>query len=254
MRKINTKMLRVFNPDTGEYEYIDALQGTPGYTPIRGVDYWTPTDQEQIVQQVIAALGTPVFGRVESPTKIVLTGNVAKGTYEYWYEDDDGKQSLIGTHTHGGATYTNLFVAETCTLNTRNNSSGATSPTNGCFVTDYIDLGDAMASGQTNDLHYKGMYFKVASADNSGSVYSFITYYKADKSFLGQDKTRAQAEQQTADGDYIKTLNASYTTARYIRVTAVIEPYTSDAHTYAALTSKDQLVSCKLALNQTITD
>lgn len=30
--------------------------GQPGKTPVKGTDYWTPADQESIVQQVIAAL------------------------------------------------------------------------------------------------------------------------------------------------------------------------------------------------------
>lgn len=31
-------------------------QGPAGYTPQRGVDYWTTADQQQIVQDVLAAL------------------------------------------------------------------------------------------------------------------------------------------------------------------------------------------------------
>lgn len=31
-------------------------QGNPGYTPVRGTDYWTAADQAQIVQDVLAAL------------------------------------------------------------------------------------------------------------------------------------------------------------------------------------------------------
>lgn len=33
------------------------LQGVPGYTPVRGTDYWTAADQEQIVADVLAAIG-----------------------------------------------------------------------------------------------------------------------------------------------------------------------------------------------------
>lgn len=31
-------------------------QGEAGHTPVKGVDYWTPADQEQMVQEVIEAL------------------------------------------------------------------------------------------------------------------------------------------------------------------------------------------------------
>ena len=33
-----------------------GAQGEPGYTPVKGVDYWTQADQEQIVDDVLAAL------------------------------------------------------------------------------------------------------------------------------------------------------------------------------------------------------
>ena len=33
-----------------------GLRGEPGYTPVKGVDYWTQADQEQIVDDVLAAL------------------------------------------------------------------------------------------------------------------------------------------------------------------------------------------------------
>lgn len=91
--------------------------GKDGYSPVRGTDYWTEADQEAIVQQVITALGTPVFGRVEDGNKIITTGNLASGTYEYWYEDKDGKQVLIGTleHDADAPNYTNQIPISTGT-------------------------------------------------------------------------------------------------------------------------------------------
>ena len=76
-------------------------QGAPGYTPQREIDYWTPTDQEAIVQQVIAALGTPVFGRVDGENNIILTGELADGTYTLKYEDGEGNVTEIGTLSTG---------------------------------------------------------------------------------------------------------------------------------------------------------
>ena len=79
-------ILKIRNPDTGEFVEIPAIQGeqgpqgekgetgpqgpqgekgdtgdtgpagTNGYTPVRGTDYWTAADQEQIVSDVLAAL------------------------------------------------------------------------------------------------------------------------------------------------------------------------------------------------------
>ena len=35
-------------------------KGPSGYTPVRGVDYWTETDKTEIVKEAIAAL--PIYG------------------------------------------------------------------------------------------------------------------------------------------------------------------------------------------------
>lgn len=61
------------------------------------MDYFTPADIEAIVQQVITALGTPVFGRVDAENNIILTGELAEGTYTIKYEDAEGNLTEIGT-------------------------------------------------------------------------------------------------------------------------------------------------------------
>lgn len=58
--------------------------------PQKGVDYWTSADQESIVQQVIAALGTPVYGTVDANKHIKLSGHLVDGTYTLSFEDTDG--------------------------------------------------------------------------------------------------------------------------------------------------------------------
>lgn len=75
----------------------NGSKGSAGKTPVRGTDYWTEDDQEDIVQQVIAALGTPVFGRVDGDNNIILTGEVAEGRYTLKYEDAEGNSVEIGT-------------------------------------------------------------------------------------------------------------------------------------------------------------
>lgn len=89
-----------------------GTNGKDGKTPVKGVDYWTAADQEAIVQQVIAALGTPVFGRVDTENNIILTGALADGTYTIKYEDGEGEQTVIGTLNHTVVpepTYTNVI-------------------------------------------------------------------------------------------------------------------------------------------------
>jgi hypothetical protein len=77
-------------------------KGDPGTTPQKGIDFWTPADQEAIVQQVITALGTPVFGRVDADNNIILTGELADGTYTLKYEDAAGNLTEIGSIDIGG--------------------------------------------------------------------------------------------------------------------------------------------------------
>ena len=79
------------------------FKGEDGDTPVKGVDYWTAADQESIVQQVIDALGTPVFGTVNSSNDIILSGSLAEGTYTVKYEDGSGKLTTIGTLTSSGS-------------------------------------------------------------------------------------------------------------------------------------------------------
>ena len=65
---MSTPVLKVWDAEQGEYTAIPALkgpkgdQGTNGKTPIRGTDYWTAADKQEIVSAVLAALpdGTEV--------------------------------------------------------------------------------------------------------------------------------------------------------------------------------------------------
>ena len=41
---------------SGEFDGADGAKGADGYTPVRGTDYWTAADQEQIVSDVLVAL------------------------------------------------------------------------------------------------------------------------------------------------------------------------------------------------------
>lgn len=116
--------------------------GADGKTPVKGTDYWTQADQEAIVQQVITALGTPVFGRVDEGNNIILTGELIDGTYTLKYEDAEGNVIEIGTLTQGGTSYTNLANPNSTDwlTNQRLNSSGAVVDTTPAITTNYIPL------------------------------------------------------------------------------------------------------------------
>jgi hypothetical protein len=89
--------------------------GKKGASPVKGVDYWTDEDKKEIaeeaitdevMQQLISMLATPVFGTVDAENNIILSGKLVNGTYTFKYETDDGELVTIGTitQTTGGAT------------------------------------------------------------------------------------------------------------------------------------------------------
>lgn len=88
-----------FYPDAVRYnaQALTEAQKAQARKNIGAQAELTPADQEAIVQQVIAALGTPVFGRVDADNNIILTGELADGTYNLKYEDADGTVTEIGT-------------------------------------------------------------------------------------------------------------------------------------------------------------
>lgn len=86
---------------------LTVKNGKDGRDPVRGTDYWTDADQEAIVQQVMQALATPVYGRVDDENNIIVTASLADGTYTLKYEYADGKLVTIGDVVIG-VNYTNL--------------------------------------------------------------------------------------------------------------------------------------------------
>ena len=54
-----SKILHIKDGD-GNWVDVPAIEGPSGYTPVRGVDYWTDDDRAVMVDEVIAAL--PKYG------------------------------------------------------------------------------------------------------------------------------------------------------------------------------------------------
>lgn len=108
----NGTVLTITSASGTSYADLQGNPGKDGYTPVKGTDYWTDADQEAIVQQVITALGTPVFGRVDAENNIILTGELADGTYTIKYEDAEGNQTVIGTFDTSPG-YTNMIPLST---------------------------------------------------------------------------------------------------------------------------------------------
>ena len=116
----------------------------------------------------------------------------------------------------------NLFVASTCTLNKRINSSGVEKDQDYTFLTDYIDIGDCLAKGGTNQIHFRGFWIYKLTPDDgdvllTNSTYRSISYYDANGTFLGQyGNYYVDTAIRDENGDYVITLDATKTTERRI--------------------------------------
>lgn len=84
-----------------------------------------------------------VIGTLDDSNNILLSGNLADGTYTLKYENEDGTYTDVGTLTVGAVEpeVPNLFNAETATYNARLGSDCTVrTDANGAVVTDYIDV------------------------------------------------------------------------------------------------------------------
>lgn len=163
------------------FKNLKGKTGDAGKTPVKGTDYWTPADQEDIVQQVIVALGTPVFGRVDADNNIILTGELADGTYILKYEDAEGNQTEIGSVKIGGPSYTNQLDEAGYQTGYRLSSSGepsAVTGSNPTFITGYIPVND----GQT--VRLKNCFIDVDGINGFNSADTTAYYGKAVNSLM----------------------------------------------------------------------
>lgn len=245
--------------DSGAFDGVDGTpgkDGTDGKTPVRGVDYWTPADQEAIVQQVIAALGTPVFGRVDADYNIVLTGELAVGTYTVKYEDVDGTVTEIGELVQG-PTYTNQLPISTDTdgsvyngtgykINTRGNSSGEPAdfdPKISGFVpfwTGFIPV------KQGDVIRLKNCYLEVSNTESRNEAYTNVGgsgYWGIRSGVYDSGKNKLQVVswgqlinmEQNVFSDYDKTsgeitaFTVAYSGASFVRLTLATNGSPADA-------------------------
>jgi hypothetical protein len=134
---------------------------------------------EEIVQEVITALGTPVFGRVDAENNIILTGELADGTYTLKYEGADGSQTEIGEIVVGAVQITNQIP-----ISTDKNGNIYGEDYNGDGVNDGYKVNTRVSGG--NDQTYSGVtttgyipvqvgdivYFKNITMSKTGHKYA----------------------------------------------------------------------------------
>lgn len=163
--------------------------GPAGYTPVKGIDYFTEADQEAIVQQVISALGTPVFGTVDLNKVITLnTDRLVDGTYTLGYEGENGEFVELCTLKKGGPSYTNQLPISTDASGAVYNGTGykvgyrfrssseesalsVANATNPAFITGFIPV----SKGQT--VYLENCYFDTNGINGSPSSTETKNYY-----------------------------------------------------------------------------
>ena len=169
------ELAEAINTALAQAKASGEFDGEDGYTPVRYKDDWTEADQEAIVQQVIAALGTPVFGTVDENKHITLSGHLVDGTYTMSFEDTDGFTSEVCTINKAPVpTYTNLFDPATATLNTRmSGSSKAPKTENGYVMTAVIPIPVTAVVGSSTASEN---FVAVPSAMWTDSANMFLSY------------------------------------------------------------------------------
>ena len=203
--------------------------GAAGKTPVKGVDYWTTADQEAIVQQVIAALGTPVFGRVDADNNIILSGDLADGTYTLKYEDAEGNLIEIGELDMGGITNLADPSSADWLADKRLNSSGSVATQEhhgtGGAVTNFIPCkaGDVIRVKNFDPR----LYYSNATTGDTGR--SLAYFYASNKStIIGKNIPADGNGWVNTNGIWTYTVGTSLTAVsgsnsdiRYARLTGI---------------------------------
>lgn len=184
---------------TSTFQVSNGSNGAPGYTPRRKIDYWTDEDQETLVQQVIATLGTPVFGRVEDDNTIVLTGELVGNSYTVVYEDADGNRTTIGQYSQQTETVVDIQWTYGVKIDA---SSGAETSAN-----DY-------AKSQTFPVEDGTTYRIDALSKNRFGL--GICYYDASGNFL----------------ERVKLFDATYNGDKYDDTIDIVGPFEFDPKTH----------------------
>jgi hypothetical protein len=108
--------------DKSGTQSVQIKDGTDGKTPTKGTDYFTEADKAELVQMVIESLGgNPIFGYVDENNNVILSGNLADGTYSIKYETEDGTIDIGNLVLDN-----NVYYSVTSNLTNCTNSNSAT--------------------------------------------------------------------------------------------------------------------------------
>ena len=200
-----------------------------------------------------------ITGTVDENNNILLSGNLAEGTYILKYVNEDGTYSDVGTLVVGTiepkpeppTDGENLFNLETVKINTRLNSSGVEKTANGVWLTDLIPLNPAtdhtiyvknaimmrdVATSpwpQLNFFDESGKYLFNIGTNASNSKYKEYT------ELLGENYTKIKLDTNHTTG------YDSWSSVRYMRIAGIENE--SDT-----VITKDDIADVIITLNKEI--
>lgn len=140
--------------------------------------FLTQNDKQDIINQVLDSIGSPVYGLVDDNNNIVLTGTLADGTYSIKYEMVDGSKIDIGNlNISSKPKYTNLANPSSSEWgeNTRLSiSSGNTSTLAGHTTTNFIPckMGDTL---RVKGLIMTGYLTNTSDASDTAKIISYTS-------------------------------------------------------------------------------
>lgn len=196
----------------GNFVPVPAIKG---YTPVKGVDYYTEADKVEIVQRVIEALGgNPVFGIVDEDNNIIVSGDLPSGTYSVKYEMEDGSVVDIGDLVLSGAepepAYTNILTSGDYEIQLNQRWSASSKAYSACdgMISIMIPVADVL-----NKTIYFSGFTKDLKASNQPPLWMALDANKARTSSIVGDGTgnlwNATALVDEGDGVYSVLINAT---------------------------------------------
>lgn len=186
---------------------------------------------ENIVQDVIEALGTPVFGRVDVDNNIILSGALVDGVYTLKYEDSEGNVITIGTlenkSTEDFTNWLPLAINSDGSLynggqgwkaDYRLNSTGNEVEFTGTEVTGFIPAKYGDVLRLYNITVYDGTNAYISFYDSS---FAFLGYQKPTGTQINDHVTEGiplNDTDLTSIGLHTKSFNGDATQTAYIRL------------------------------------
>ena len=200
-------ILSVYN-ENGNRIGIPAIRGKSAYQ--YAVDGGYTGTEEEFAEKLAFLMGYSVFGYVDENNDVILSGNLADGTYTLKYEMADGTYSEIGNLVVGEivAEPVNLFVigGDGYIINGRCSSTGADrSDSNGYIVSNYIEV----ENGDTVYIKY--------SKDSSDSSGNDAVYFKIES--ITKDKVQITYK----NNSYVASVGELFTRGSLDKQRAVVD-------------------------------